>query len=106
MKKENHLVLILLIVVVCLLNVDQNIMNATLGSIEAEFNITDADIGIMSALFTVFGALISIIWGYLSDKRNRKHLFIFAVIFADAACFFTAFSQNYSQFLECIPGGN
>jgi MFS family permease len=86
-----------MITIVGLLNADQNIMNATLVLIEKEFNVNDYDIGIMSALFTVVGAIISIVWGYLSDKKNRKRLFIAAILIAEIPCLLTAFSQNYDR---------
>lgn len=98
MKNRNSLALVLMIIIVGFLHADQNIMNATLKMIEEEFRVNDRDIGIMSALFTVVGAVISIIWGYLSDKKNRKILFTAAILIAQIPCFLTAFSQNYSQF--------
>lgn len=98
MKNRNSLALILMIIIVGFLNADQNIMNATLPFIEKEFNVNDYDIGVMSALFTVVGAVISIIWGYLSDKKNRKILFTVSILIAEIPCLLTAFSQNYDQF--------
>lgn len=98
MKNRNSLALILMVVIVGFLNADQNIMNATLVMIEKEFKVNDYDIGIMSALFTVVGAIISIIWGYLSDKKNRKILFTVSILIAGIPCLLTAFSQNYDQF--------
>ncbi|MHB8064032.1 MAG: MFS transporter, partial [Ruminiclostridium sp.] len=98
MKNRNSLALILMIIIVGFLNADQNIMSATLETIEKEFNVNDYDIGIMSALFTVVGAVISIIWGYLSDKKNRKILFTVSILIAEIPCLLTAFSQNYEQF--------
>lgn len=98
MKNRKTLALILMIVIVGFLNADQNVMNSTLVLIENEFHANDADIGLMSGLFTLLGAVISIIWGYLSDKRNRKTLFIASILIAQVPCLLTAFSANYSQF--------
>lgn len=98
MKRNAIITLILMIIIVGFLNADQTIMNATLVSIEKEFNVDDASIGIMSALFTVLGAVISIIWGYLSDKKNRKILFSVSIVIAEIPCLLTAFSANYTQF--------
>ena len=98
MKNRSKLALVLMILIVGFLNADQNIINATLGDIEKEFNVNDADIGLMSALFTVLGAIVSIVWGYLSDKKNRKILFTISIIIAEIPCLMTAFAQNYEQF--------
>jgi predicted MFS family arabinose efflux permease len=87
-----------MIVVVGLLNADQNLINSTLGMIEAEFRVNDADIGLMSGLFTFVGAAISLIVGYLSDKSSRKKLFVSSVLISEIPCLLTAFSQNYGQF--------
>ena len=87
-----------MIVVVGLLNADQNLINSTLGAIEQEFRVNDAAIGLMSGLFTILGAVVSLIVGYLSDKWNRKLLFTLSVLVSEIPCFLTAFSQNYAQF--------
>jgi predicted MFS family arabinose efflux permease len=41
--------------------------------------VNDADMGLIGGLFTLVGAAISLIWGYLSDKGNRKSLFTYSV---------------------------
>lgn len=92
------LTLVLMIVVVGLLNADQNLINSTLGVIEREFRVSDADIGLMSGLFTILGAVVSLLVGYLSDKWNRKMLFVYSVLLSEIPCFLTAFSANYTQF--------
>lgn len=98
MKRNRALALILMIIIVGFLNADQNVMNSTLVLIEREFHVNDADIGLMSGLFTVLGAVISIIWGYLTDKRNRKLLFTYSIILAQIPCLLTAFATDYTQF--------
>jgi predicted MFS family arabinose efflux permease len=98
MRNNKNLALLLMLIVVGLLNADQNIINSMLGPIEAEFHVNDADIGFMSGLFTLVGAVISLIWGYLSDKHNRKNLFTFTVLIGQVPCLLTAFVTNYTQF--------
>lgn len=98
MKSRRTLALVLMIIIVGFLNADQNVMNSTLVMIEAEFHVNDADIGFMSGLFTILGAVISIIWGYLTDKKNRKKLFIWSIVLAQIPCLLTAFVANYNQF--------
>ncbi len=98
MGSNGNLALVLMLIVVGLLNADQNIINSMLGPIEAEFHVNDAAIGLMSGLFTLVGAAISLIWGYLSDKGNRKNLFTFTVLIGQIPCLLTAFVTNYQQF--------
>lgn len=90
--------LVLMIIVVGLLNADQNLINATLGAIERDFHVNDAAIGLMSGLFTILGAAVSLVIGYLSDKWNRKRLFIISVLVSEIPCFLTAFAQDWTQF--------
>ena len=98
MKKRNILALVLMIIIIVLLNADQNSPNGMLREIEAEFHVNDASIGLMSGLFTLVGAAFSLIWGYLSDKGNRKMLFFYSVLVGQIPCLLTAFVTNYSQF--------
>ena len=98
MQKRNNLALILMILIIGLLNADQNIINGMLGPIEKEFHVNDGDIGLMSGLFTLIGAMISLVWGYLSDKGNRKNLFSYSILIGQLPCLLTYFAANYSQF--------
>lgn len=98
MNRRNNLALVLIIMITTLLNADQTTINSMIGPIEAEFHINDADIGIIGGLFTLVGAFISLIWGYLSDKGNRKNLFAISVLIGQIPCLLTAFATNYTQF--------
>ncbi|MFN3284402.1 MAG: MFS transporter, partial [Pseudothermotoga sp.] len=86
-----------LVILMVLLNADQMVMSPTIGMIEEEFQVTDAHIGLVGAVFTVLGALISLIWGYLSDKYNRKNLLIYSILVGEIPCFMTAFSTSFGQ---------
>ncbi len=98
MKNSRTLALALMIIIVGFLNADQNVMNSTLVLIEKEFSVNDAAIGLMSGLFTILGAVVSIVWGYLTDKKNRKLLFVYSILLGQIPCLLTAFVQNYPQF--------
>ncbi len=98
MKNSRTLALVLMIIIVGFLNADQNVMNSTLVLIEKEFSVNDAAIGLMSGLFTILGAVVSIVWGYLTDKKNRKLLFVYSILLGQIPCLLTAFVQNYPQF--------
>jgi predicted MFS family arabinose efflux permease len=98
-NRKNALLLVLMSLILVVLNSDTNVMAPNLARIEAYFgNINDADLGLMMGLFTVVGALISILFGYFSDKFNRKHLFIFAIALGEIPCFLTALSPSYAAF--------
>jgi predicted MFS family arabinose efflux permease len=100
-SKDRTRTLVLMIAVVGLLNADQNLINSTLGAIEQEFRVNDADIGLMSGLFTVLGAVVSLVVGYLSDRWNRKLLFLSSVLLSEVPCLLTAFTANWLQFFIC-----
>jgi len=73
------------------------VMSPTIGMIEEEFGVSDAQIGLVGAIFTVIGALISLVWGYLADKFNRKNLLLYSVLVGEIPCLMTAFSGSFSQ---------
>ncbi|MDK2785662.1 MAG: hypothetical protein PWQ80_341 [Thermotoga sp.] len=89
-------VLFILILMV-LLNADQMVMSPNIGAIEKEFNITDAQIGLIASSFTVIGALVSLVWGYLADKYSRKNLLIYSILVGEIPCFMSAFSGSYGE---------
>ncbi len=97
MQKRRSIVLFLFIALV-ILNADQMVMSPIIGSIEKEFGITDSHIGQIGAAFTIVGAIISLIWGYLSDRYNRKKLLIASILVGEIPCLMTALSANYLQF--------
>lgn len=84
--------------VLIFLNADGNVINPNITMIEKEFGITDAHIGGMMGLFTVVGAIISIIWGYLADKTKRKTLFFLSVLIGEIPCLLTAFAKDWQTF--------
>ncbi len=97
-KKQKLFFLILMSLMMVVLNSDSEVMTPTLGIIEKEYGITDADIGVMMGLFTVLGAIVSLLWGYFADKASRKLLLIAAVVIGEFPCFLTAFAPNYTVF--------
>jgi predicted MFS family arabinose efflux permease len=97
-KAQRRFTLIILALAMAILNSDTNVMTPTLVNIEAEFGVTDSSIGIMMFLFTVIGALVSLLWGYFSDKASRKLLFALAVVIGELPCALTALAPNYAVF--------
>ncbi len=89
---------VFLFVLLTLLNADQMVISPVIGDIQAEFGVDDAAIGFIGAVFTIIGALVSLAWGYLADKYNRKNLLIYSILVGEIPCFMTAFSNTYFQF--------
>ena len=79
------------------LNADQMVMSPNIGAIEKEFSITDAHIGVVASTFTILGALVSLLWGYLSDKYSRKALLISSILVGEIPAFMSAFSKSYAE---------
>ncbi|MCX8058312.1 MAG: MFS transporter [Spirochaetes bacterium] len=84
--------------VLIFLNADGNVINPNITMIEKEFGVTDAHIGAMMGLFTVIGAIISILWGYMADKTKRKTLFVLSVLIGEIPCLLTAFAKDWVTF--------
>lgn len=92
------ILLILMALILVVLNSDGQVMAPTLAIIEKEFAISDASVGIMMGLFTVLGALVSLLWGYFADKASRKFLFVLSVLIGELPCALTAFAPNWTVF--------
>jgi predicted MFS family arabinose efflux permease len=97
-KGQKKGLLVLLVFIMVLLNADSNVLAPALTRIEAEFSVTDADIGFISMLFTIIGAVVSLLWGYFSDKTSRKLLFVASVVLGELPCLLTAFVHTYPMF--------
>jgi predicted MFS family arabinose efflux permease len=96
MGKNIWLVLFLTVLLI-FLNADQMVMAPNIGMIESEFGVTDTEIGFIASTFTILGALISLIWGYLTDKYNRKYLLILSILVGEIPCLMSAFSGSYTE---------
>ncbi|MFN6991999.1 MAG: MFS transporter, partial [Fervidobacterium sp.] len=95
-KNRKKIVLFLFLLLV-ILNADQMVISPVIGMIEKEFNVTDSYIGLVGGAFSIVGALISLLWGYLTDKYNRKILLITAILVGEIPCLLTALSDNFTQ---------
>lgn len=97
-RARNYFTLALIALMMIVLNMDANVMSPKLAAIEHEFGIGDAAIGSMMGLFTVIGAVVSLLWGYFADKASRKALFIIAILVGELPCALTALAGSYSMF--------
>jgi predicted MFS family arabinose efflux permease len=97
-KARKNLTLALISLSMLVLNSDTNVMAPNLIRIEADFGVTDASIGVMMLLFTIVGAVVSLLWGYFADKASRKMLLIIAVLIGEVPCALTALAPSYAVF--------
>ncbi len=97
MARTSHLVLFLLLLMMVCLNADQMVMSPNIAEIKREFGIEDSAIGAIQGAFTIVGALISLVWGYMADRFSRKRLLLFGVLVGEIPCFLSAFVQSYPQ---------
>jgi len=96
LKNRNKTVFFLFLLLV-IMNADQMVMSPVIGMIEKEFNISDSHIGLIGGVFSIFGALISLIWGYLTDKYSRKWLLVSSILVGEIPCLLTAISGSYGE---------
>jgi MFS family permease len=96
--KERRRIVLFLFLLLVILNADQMVMSPVIGMIEKEFNITDSHIGLIGGVFSIVGALISLIWGYLTDKYSRKWLLVSSILVGEIPCLLTAISGSYGEF--------
>ncbi len=97
-KTQKTLLLVLMAASMVALNADTQVMAPMLVTIEAEFGVDDSAVGAMMALFTVVGAVVSLLWGYFADKASRKKLFVFSVALGEIPCALTALSPSWEVF--------
>jgi len=88
----------LIVLMMVFLNADQLVMSPFMDQIMKEFNVNFNHLGELGLVFTIFGAFISLFWGYFGDKINRKILFVTGILIGEIPCFLTAFAQNWTQF--------
>ncbi|HII67951.1 MULTISPECIES: MFS transporter [Thermococcus] len=91
--------IVLLVLMAAFLMADQNLLPPNYQQIMAEFGITETQMGLVSTIFVATSALITIVWGFLSDIGQRKKLLVIGVLLGEIPCFLTAYVQNYYQLL-------
>jgi predicted MFS family arabinose efflux permease len=97
-KKQKSFALWIMAIMMVILNADTSVMAPKLALIEAEFKVSDTQIGLMMMLFTIIGAVVSLLWGYFSDKSSRKMLYTLAIVLGELPCALTALAPNYAVF--------
>ncbi len=104
MRKQWSLLFLVLIIIG--LNADQMIISPNISIIERDLRINDAQIGYIASSFTIIGAIVSLLWGYWSDKYQRRKLMFVTVLVGEVPCFLSAFAQSYGElfFLRALTG--
>lgn len=98
-KKSIRWTFIILMCMSVILLADQNVISPNIQAIENEFHITDREIGLIGSAFTLIAAVITLLWGYLSDKFSRKWLLVASILVGEVPCFLTGFVHNFSELL-------
>ena len=104
--KRVRLLFTILLVSGIILLADQNVMSPNIQAIENEFRIGDKEIGIIGSAFTIIASVVTLLWGYLSDKYSRRILLIITTLLGEIPCFLTGFAESYHQmlFLRVLTG--
>ncbi|WP_175059100.1 MFS transporter [Thermococcus sp. 2319x1] len=89
----------LLVLMAAFLMADQNLLPPNYQQIMAEFGISETQMGLVSTIFVATSALITILWGMLSDIKSRKKLLVIGVLLGEVPCFLTAYVTSYWQLL-------
>ncbi len=98
MTSRDKITLALLVLMSVFLFADQRIMLAILPGISKEYNIDAKMLGFIGSAFTLAGALMSMGFGWFTDRISRKMLLIIVVAVGKIPCFLTGF-----DFLLKVP---
>lgn len=89
MSFRDKFTLALLVLMSIFLFADQRIMSAILPELSREYGIDELTLGLIGSAFTLIGALVSIFFGYFTDKVSRKRLLIATVFIGEIPCLLT-----------------
>ena len=101
MTKRDIITLATLFIMTTLLFADQMIMSAILPELSKEYGASVTTLGLIGSAFTLVGAVVSIVFGYLSDKASRKLLLVFIILLGEVPCILTGvpfFTQTLTAF--------
>ncbi len=91
--------LFLMLIMAAFLTADTMLIAPNVKKIMEEFGRTEAEVGLISSIFIFMGAGIALMWGYLTDRYNRKTLVILTIIIGEIPCLLTGYVQTYQQLL-------
>jgi len=110
-RGQERFAIALLAIITLFLFADQNLMAPNLTQIANDFGFdaVERDVklgGNISFVFWVFGGLITLGIGYLTDRISRKVLFVIVILVGEIPCLLTGFAQTYNQlfWLRALTG--
>jgi len=89
MPARDVITLALMVLMFVFLQADTNVMTAILTDLKAEYGVSEVTLGFIGSLFTILGAIVSIFFGYFSDKGSRKWLLVLIVLIGEIPCILT-----------------
>ena len=98
MDSRDRLTLILMVLMSFFLQCDLYITPAIVPELASDFGVAKESISYVASAFTLLGAALSIIFGYLSDKSSRKKLLIGVVLIGEIPCLLTGIEPLTSSF--------
>jgi predicted MFS family arabinose efflux permease len=101
MSRIDKVALTCLFFMTTLLYADQMIMSAILPELSQEFGVTETTLGLIGSAFILIGAIVSIVFGYFTDKTSRKGLLVLLILIGEIPCILTGipfFTQNIEWF--------
>ncbi len=101
MSRRDIITLALLFIMTLLLFADQMIMSAILPELSREYGASETTLGLIGSAFTLVGAFMSIVFGYVADKASRKVLLVIVILIGEIPCIFTGipfFTQTIGSF--------
>jgi len=84
------------------LQCDLYITPAIVSELAAEYNVPKESISYVASAFTLLGAALSILFGYMSDRASRKKLLIAVVLIGEIPCLLTGiklFTASFEGFV-------
>lgn len=89
MSTRDLITLIMLFLMTTILYADQSIMSAILPELSKAFGVGESTLGYVGSAFVIVGAIMSLTFGYLADKKSRKMLFVIAILVGEIPCILT-----------------
>ncbi len=101
MTRRDIITLLLLVLMSVFLFADQKIMGAIIKELSKEYSVSRETLGFIGSAFTLIGAIISIIFGFQTDRFSRKKLLVAVVLIGEIPCVLTGipfFTQSIEAF--------
>jgi MFS family permease len=89
MSARDLITLIMLFLMTTILYADQSIMSAIIPELSKTFGVGESTLGYVGSAFVIVGAIMSLTFGYLADKKSRKILFVVAILVGEIPCILT-----------------